>query len=58
MEKRDPLLPEYLDLLIRSFTRRLEGMDRASEEVRVDLYDHTRLALNGFIKMKKETEKW
>lgn len=58
LEKRDPLLPEYLDRLIGSFTKRLEGMDRASEEVRVDLYDHTRLALDGFIRMKKETEKW
>ena len=58
LEKRDPLLPEYLDRLINSFSRRLEGMDRASEEVRVDLYDHARLALEGFKKMKKETEKW
>ena len=58
LEKRDPLLPEYLDLLIKSFSRRLEGMDRASGEVRVDLYDHTRIALEGFRKMKKETEKW
>ena len=58
LEKRDPLLPEYLDRLINSFSRRLDGMDRASEEVRVDLYDHTRLALEGFKKMKKETEKW
>ena len=58
LEKRDPLLPEYLDLLIKSFSRRLEGMDRASEEVRIDLYDHARLALEGFRKMKKETEKW
>ena len=58
LEKRDPLLPEYLDRLINSFSGRLEGMDRASEEVRVDLYDHARLALEGFKKMKKETEKW
>ena len=58
LEKRDPLLPEYLDRLINSFSRRLDGMDRASEEVRVDLYDHARLALEGFKKMKKETEKW
>ena len=56
--RRDPLLPEYLDGLISSFERRLAGMDRAREEVRVDLYDHTRLALRGFLKMKEETEKW
>jgi len=58
LEKRDPLLPEYLDGLIASFERRLAGMDRAKEEVRVDLYDHTALALKGFLKMKEETEKW
>jgi len=58
MEKHDPLLPEYLDMLIRRFKRALEGMDSAREDVSIDIYDHTKLALRGFIKMREETKTW
>lgn len=58
MQKRDPLLPEYLDVLIARFTRMLEGMDAARDEVKIDVYDHTKLALRGFIKMKEEIKTW
>ncbi|MBR7081213.1 MAG: SAM-dependent methyltransferase [Oscillospiraceae bacterium] len=58
MQKRDPLLPDYLELLINQFSRALEGMDKAREEIGVDVYDHTLFALRGFMKMREETEKW
>lgn len=58
LKKRDPLLPEYLDMLIAKFSRSLEGMKKAKDEVGVDTLFHTQLALEGFKKMKKETEQW
>ena len=57
LEKRDPLLPEYLDRLIDIFERRLKGME-SSDGVRIDEHDHVMYALRGFRRMKEETEKW
>jgi len=57
MEKRDPLLPDYLDELIARFTKRLRGLER-EDDPPVDEYDHVRLALAGFQRMKEETETW
>jgi len=58
MEKRDPLLPEYLDDLILRFGRSIDGMSRSINGARADELEHMRRALDGLQKMKEETEKW
>lgn len=58
MDKCDPLLPQYLDLLIAKTTREIDGMELSGREVRIDELMHKKYALEGFIRMKKETEQW
>lgn len=58
MEKRDPLLPRYLDMLIAKTKKTIEGMDQARNSVRIDALMHQKRALEGFVRMKEETEKW
>jgi tRNA (adenine22-N1)-methyltransferase len=58
LEKRDPLLPRYLDLLIEKTKRTVAGMERARRRVRIDELTHYRRALEGFMRMKEETDKW
>ena len=58
MEKRDPLLPRYLDRLIEKTKRTVDGMEQARSQVRSDLLIHHKRALEGFIRMKEETDKW
>lgn len=58
MEKRDPLLPRHLDHLIKKTKRIIAGMERSRRGVRIDELTHYRLALEGFIRMKEETDKW
>jgi tRNA (adenine22-N1)-methyltransferase len=58
MEKRDPLLPKYLDILIEKTTKAVEGMESARGEVRMDELLHQKRALEGFKRMKEETRQW
>ncbi len=58
MEKRDPLLSRYLDMLIKKTKRTIAGMERARRCVRIDELTHHRRALEGFMRMKEETNKW
>jgi tRNA (adenine22-N1)-methyltransferase len=58
MEKRDPLLPKYLDLLIEKTTKIVKGMESTRGEVRMDELLHQKRALEGFIRMKEETRQW
>ncbi len=58
MEKRDPLLPRYLDFLIEKTGKTIEGLEQARRGVRIDELMHHKLALKGFLRMKEETEKW
>lgn len=55
LDKRDPLLPEYIDRLIARISREIEGMEMASRAVNSET---ERDALCGLLNMKKETEKW
>lgn len=58
MEKRDPLLPRYLDMLIEKTGKTIEGMEQAHRGVRIDELIHHKRALEGFIRMKEETDTW
>lgn len=58
LNRRDPFLTEYLDWLIESFSKRLEGMEMSKQDSGKEYCEHTRRALKGFLKMKEEIEKW
>ncbi|NMA25443.1 MAG: SAM-dependent methyltransferase [Clostridiales bacterium] len=58
IEKRDPLLPGYLDMLIAKTKKAIDGMEQARSGVRMDELIHHMRALEGFIRMKEETETW
>jgi hypothetical protein len=58
MEKRDPLLPGYLDMLIAKTKKTIDGMEQARSGVRMDELIHHKRALEGFIRMKKEADTW
>jgi tRNA (adenine22-N1)-methyltransferase len=58
MEKRDPLLPRYLRMLIEKTRKAVDGMEQARGEVRTDELIHHKRALEGFIRMKEETDRW
>lgn len=57
MEKRDPLLPDYLELLIRRARKVIRGLEQAAAPDVLEL-TRQRLALEGFLKMKEETNTW
>ena len=57
LEKRDPLLPAYLDHLIRITEKKVAGLKSAADPDPVELPRH-QLALKGFYRMKRETELW
>ena len=57
LDKRDPLLPKYLNELISKTQHALEGMEKSA---RVSATEKAKLesALDGFIRMRRETEQW
>ena len=58
MEKRDPLLPGYLDMLIAKTKKVIDGMEQARSGACMDGLIHHKRALEGFIRMKEETDTW
>lgn len=58
MEKRDPLLPAYLDSLIRKTERAIFGMEQAENENSSPEIEKLKTALFDYIQMKGETETW
>jgi tRNA (adenine22-N1)-methyltransferase len=57
-EKRDPLLPRYLDTLITKTTKEIKGLELSDRRARSEELMHKKEALEGFIRMKKETVQW
>lgn len=57
MENKDPLLPEYLNNLIKKLQRELEGKSKG-KKVKVDELCRLKFAIIGFYKMLEETRKW
>lgn len=57
LEKRDPLLPAYLDALIRTAAHAVQGLERAAQPDEQELA-RQRLLLEGLRTMKKEMETW
>ncbi len=58
MDKKDPLLPRYLEELIRKAEYALTGMQKAKRAVSSAEIMHMRVTLNGLKKMKEETGRW
>ena len=58
LEKRDPLLPAYLDTMILKAELALSGMAKAKKEVADEEKLHLRAVLLGLKKMREETNKW
>lgn len=58
LEKRDPLLPKYLDELILKAERVRNGMGKARKEISTEEAMHLRVVLSGLKKMREETSKW
>lgn len=58
MEKRDALLPRYLDILIEKTKKTIAGLEQAKNSGQTDALMRYRCALGGFKRMKEETEKW
>jgi tRNA (adenine22-N1)-methyltransferase len=57
-EKRDPLLPRYLDMLIKKTAQEIQGMERSDRKSGTGELLHKKRALEGFIRMRRETEQW
>ncbi len=55
VEKRDPLLPKYVDGLISKMTRAVEGMKLSASRVGAE---ETEKTLAELIELRKEIEKW
>ena len=55
--KRDPLLPEYLDRLIKKLEREMASKEKGKNVKSNELY-HLKSALGGLSKMLEETCKW
>jgi len=57
LEKRNPLLPEYLDWLISRQERKIKGLSQAGRREEAALAEAEE-ALRGLMKMKEETNTW
>jgi tRNA (adenine22-N1)-methyltransferase len=57
-EKRDPLLPRYLDTLINKTAQEIKGMEMSDRDASSVELITRKQALEGFIRMRKETEQW
>lgn len=57
LEKRDPLLPAYLDALIRKFQRAMDGLSRSQSPDQKEL-SAQKAVLDGLNAMREETKVW
>lgn len=57
IQKKDPLLPEYLNGLVKKMKKELSGMSK-SKNIKIDELYHIKFAISGFYKMLEETRKW
>jgi hypothetical protein len=58
LEKRDPLLPAYLNMLIHKMARAVSGMQKSESSSALPELSRLQLVLGGLRQMKKETEQW
>ena len=58
LEKRDPLLPAYLNVLIHKMAHAVSGMQKSESSSALPELSRLQSVLSGLRQVKKETEQW